>query len=116
MTGNPVLLVALEAAVPLWIVELRRMPAGQRERTRTVWARAGAESIAHKGDVLQYGSKRRGEAADVFSHLARGLAALAFQPGGVTFAGLHFEATADANPDEPPGRPGRPIVDAVRSL
>ncbi len=29
-------------------------------------------------------------AGEVFNHLARGLAVLAFQPGGVTFAGLHW--------------------------
>ena len=33
------------------------------------------------------------ETAAAFNALAEGLACLAFSPGGVTFYGLHFEAT-----------------------
>jgi hypothetical protein len=95
--------------VPLDIAALRAMRADLREQLRLRWAAEAAEAIAHKGDVLQYGGKR-GEAADVFNHLAKGLAAAAFQPGGVTFAGLHFECVAEDPPEI------RRVVDAVRSL
>lgn len=58
-------------------------------------------------------------AGEVFNHLARGLAVLAFQPGGVTFAGMHWcadhaeceaaQASArDHAPDGADGEPGMP--------
>jgi hypothetical protein len=56
-------------------------------------ARVCGETIVWKGDVLQFGSKKRGEAAKAFNALAEGLAALSFCEGGVTFLGLHFEST-----------------------
>lgn len=85
----------LRVAVPMWIDHLRHLPGpGQLEAVRLAWAKNAADQVAHRGDVLQYGGKR-GEAAEVFNHLAKGLAAAAFQPGGVTFAGEHWEVTAD---------------------
>lgn len=122
------LLIALEAAVPLWILELQHIRDRRvREQTRMKWAKDAAAAIAHKGDVLQYGSKKRGEAADAFNHLARGLAVGSFQPGGITFAGKHWETLEPEgfDPDEDPdlawAEPAekwyqRTIVDAVRSL
>lgn len=47
--------------------------------------------IGAHGDVLQFGGKK-GEAARAFNVLAEALALLSFSPGGVTFAGMHFEA------------------------
>lgn len=45
------------------------------------------------GDVLLFGSKeQKGKPARAFVDLVQMLAALAFQEGGVDFAGLHFEA------------------------
>jgi len=80
---------ALSAAVPLWIEKLKQ------EGTDSVDAGAIAETIAFKGDIIMYGSKKKGEAAAAFNELAKGLALLSFCPGGVTFAGLHFEAKMD---------------------
>ena len=52
----------------------------------------------------QYGVKTKAKndtrVADVFNRLAEGLALASFQPGGVTFAGMHFEYEPDV-PDEP---------------
>jgi hypothetical protein len=93
-----VLLVSLEAAVPLWIAQLRAMTSELRTRTCTVWAQQSAEAVASRGDQLMFRSKpHKGEGgtADTFNHLARGLAVGAFQPGGITFAGRHWEVTAD---------------------
>jgi hypothetical protein len=87
---NPALIFGLQAAVPLWILELTALPEVERDARIRTWARVGADEGGSKGDVLQYGSKRRGEAAAVFNHLARGLAAAAYQPGGVTWAGQHW--------------------------
>lgn len=82
---NPALITSLQAAVPLWILEVRDWPEIQR-------AAMGGESgqyIAEHGDELMYGGKK-GRAAAAFNHLARGLACLAYAPGGVSFAGEHW--------------------------
>lgn len=77
----------LSLAVPLWIHRVREWSVEHRlER-----ARACAQIVAEKGDVLQYGGKK-GEAADAFNRLAEGLAIAAFQPGGVKFRGMHWES------------------------
>lgn len=110
------LLIALEAAVPLHIIELRNWTPQQRQN----YASEAATVIGSQGDILQYGGGRRGEVANVFNHLARGLAAAAYLPGGVTFAGAHWCTDhavckdASATPIElkpKPARPCRPVVD-----
>jgi hypothetical protein len=55
-------------------------------------ARQFGSELAVKGDVLQYGSKRKGEAADLMANLIDAVAILAFLPGGIDFLGLHWEA------------------------
>lgn len=80
------LVIALEAAVPLHIIEMGRLTPEQRQRV----ALRSAGEVASRGDILQFRGGKRGETAAVFNHLARGLACLAFQPGGVTFAGHHW--------------------------
>jgi hypothetical protein len=77
------LMTALDAAVPLHILLMRDWRPSQRIN-EAHWA---SGVIAAKGDVLQYGGKG---AAGAFNALARGLAAAAYQPGGVTFAGRHW--------------------------
>lgn len=90
-----VLRSCLEVAVPMRLLELAAMPPVVRAATIEEWRRTAVEPIASRGDILQYGSRKRGEAGEVFNHLARGLAALAHAPGGVRFAGLHFRVTTD---------------------
>lgn len=87
-----VLLISLDVAVSLRIRELQDQSPEARELWCMAWAREAVDPIASQGDILQYGGgkKDRGEAAAVFGHLARGLAALAHGPGGVTFAGRHW--------------------------
>jgi hypothetical protein len=121
-----VLVESLRFAVPMWVDELRRLPADIREQRRYAWASESAQHVAERGDALQFGGKR-GSAAAVFNSLARGLAAAAYQSGGITFAGVHWcmnhteceEAEREAaarpslldRPDPPPAPPVRPIVD-----
>lgn len=89
---NALLLIALDAAVPLWIEKLREVPVASRiERARGL-----ADIIASKGDVLQFGGKG---CAEAFNALAESLACLAFQPGGVRFMGRHWEATGGKSGD-----------------
>lgn len=80
----------LMIAVPLWIERLRDLPTEQR----IARARACAQVVAEHGDHVLYRSKRAGETAAAFNALAEGLACLAFQPGGVEFAGQHFIASS----------------------
>lgn len=59
----------------------------------------GNNPLAAGGDSFLFGGKS-GEASDYMGKLTQVLAVLAFQPGGVTAFGLHFEATADGYPAE----------------
>lgn len=89
---NVNLRVLLELAVPLHIHEIRHWSTQN-------WihqAQHCADEVASKGDILQFRSKTKGETAKAFNSLAQGLAILAYQPGGVTFAGLHW--CADLHP------------------
>jgi hypothetical protein len=72
MTGiaETSLLIALQAAVPLRIMDLRALPPGARANQIRLWAADASDVIAFRGDVLRYGS---GEAAAAFNWLARGL-------------------------------------------
>jgi hypothetical protein len=83
------LLAMLEVAVPLWIAELRGLHAADR----VALAHELADSVAYRGDVLQFRSKTPGATATAFNDTARGLAALAYAPGGVKFCGRRWEAT-----------------------
>ncbi len=93
------LITALQAAVPLHMAEMRDWS----EKRRNNEGHFAAQVIAAKGDVLQFGGSKKGQAAHAFNWLARGLAVAAFQPGGVTFAGLHWCVEDDE--DCPNGRP-----------
>ncbi len=81
--------ITLQAAVPLLLADLNAMRAERRGPTRRKWAAEGVAHLAHRGDVLMFGGKP-GEASEVFTALARGIAALAAQPGGVVVFGALF--------------------------
>lgn len=83
---DPLLLVSLQAAVPLWIAS-----AGRRPELLEAWRVGAAEAIAHHGDTLMFRTPRR--TAETFNALARGIAVLAHAPGGVTAFGLCWCAT-----------------------
>ncbi|MDD4866196.1 MAG: hypothetical protein PHQ28_03420 [Mycobacterium sp.] len=101
----------LIVAVALRIDELRRMGETQRDRTLREWADAAASVLSSRGDQLMFrtpsrtrrdpgrvdadgkasqGALRPDGTADTFNHLARGLAAAAYLPGGVTAFGRHW--------------------------
>jgi hypothetical protein len=87
--SESLLKMGLEVSVPLFIDRVRRE---YTEEQRFARARECAQIVASKGDVILHKSKTRGETADAYNALAEGLACAAFQPGGVTFLGMHFEA------------------------
>lgn len=82
---------ALASAVPIWIEQVR----GWSQSYRDERARACQDVITGQGDLILYRSPKKGETAAAFNRLAEGLAILAFYPGGVHFAGLHWQATDD---------------------
>lgn len=80
---------ALEATVPWWIEQLRGTSFGYRQGM----ARESVDIIGSQGDNILFRASKPGETARAFNALARGLAILALQPGGVTALGLSFCAT-----------------------
>lgn len=84
LSGREDLLVGLlETAVMMEADNLSRMA----WRDVQGFASAAASTIGSHGDDLQFGGKH---CAPTFAALARGLAALSFAPGGVTFLGAHW--------------------------
>lgn len=83
---NITLVATLALAVPLWMWELR----DRTDQQRVAIAKRCGQMVAERGDVLMFGSKKPGKAAEVFNALAEGIAAAAYQPGGITFAGRHW--------------------------
>ena len=78
----------LKHAVPLQIEKLKGLS------YRHICKRKNEISklIAAKGDNLLYGSKRKGEASDLFVQFSEGVAILALiAKGGVTMFGEHFD-------------------------
>jgi hypothetical protein len=80
----------LECAVPLWIAQL--WDGGGPQEADLAALKETARLLGEKGDVLMFGSPRKGEAADLFNRLAKGIAVLSFAPGGVKVFGTHWRA------------------------
>ena len=81
--GHPVLEAMLPVAVLTALDDVARLADDERVRLAAEFA----DAIASHGDDLMFGGKH---CAPTFAALARGLAVLAHQPGGVSFAGLHW--------------------------
>lgn len=98
----PAALGLLQVAVPLWVEQFRPMAWEERMRVRDGCLGAlctgegpGLEGVAN----LACGAKGKpGQVAGAFNALAKALALGALQPGGVTFAGMHFEASTPEAP------------------
>jgi hypothetical protein len=95
----PARLGLLELAVPLWIDRLRPLPWEERLQVRDgALARLGA-STDDPGKLTGIAGladpdvrTKPGQVAGAFNALAQALALGALQPGGVSFAGMHWEA------------------------
>jgi hypothetical protein len=82
--------IALSVAIPLRVYDIYER--GQITKEEIEAARAFGKTLAAKGDVLLYGSKKKGEVADLFNRLAESMAIMAFAPGGVPFGEQTFDA------------------------
>jgi hypothetical protein len=80
--------LSLSVAVPIVIEEV----ASWSPERRITYCQENVDVITGQGDNLMYKSKKKGETAKVFNVLARCLACLAFQPDGVDFDGMHWDA------------------------
>jgi hypothetical protein len=83
------LAVALSVAVPLHIEELKKK--GGPDEADFKQATELSRVLGERGDVLLFGSKKKGETAELFNSVARTLAVLSYVPGGVTLFGSHWE-------------------------
>jgi hypothetical protein len=80
----------LECGVPLRIAEIQSR--GGVTPCEMNSARELAIDLGSCGDKLLFGSKQKGEVASLMNRLIFAVAVGAFQPGGVTVFGVHFEA------------------------
>jgi hypothetical protein len=87
------LIIALTAAVPLWLAELAAMHPDQRAPAVERWRTEGVKMICERGDILQYRGTKKGATAEAFNAMARGIAVLSTMPGGVPLGGVVFCAT-----------------------
>lgn len=99
--AQPLLLGMLTLAVPKCLDDLDGLPGESSQQTLRSWQENACQEITEHGDILQFPSPRRGESAKAFASLARGLAVMAANRGGVEFLG-HVWCAAHSRS----GRPG----------
>jgi len=79
---------ALSAAVPLWMYQFAELTFEERkeqiDKAMTDDMCLRLEYVLHKGP-------KQGDTARAFNDLAKSIALLAFQPGGIKIFGMHFE-------------------------
>jgi hypothetical protein len=89
-------MMCLGLAVPMWIDRMRYWRPAHREQVAHELGERVAydQSIAAVVDPDARGTVKKGEIGSAFNAIAQGLACLAFCPGGVVFAGYHWEVEA----------------------
>ena len=93
----------LGLAVPMWIDKMRWWrPAYREQLAHKIGEEIGAAQslIADENAEGRVPRSERGAVAADFNLIAQGLALLAFCPGGVVFAGHHWEAQQGELPAE----------------
>lgn len=86
--NEALLAAALGASVPLWVDQIVREDWSEERRRRE--AEECSTVVASKGDVILYKGGKKGETAGAFNALAKGVALLSFQPGGVVAFGTRY--------------------------
>lgn len=80
--------LGLQAAVPLWQVEVRKKSWGELKSRLPILI----EDLAFEGDSVFWRAKQAEKSAEIFNSLAEAIAILSLCPGGVDAFDLHFEA------------------------
>jgi len=80
----------LDAQIPLYIAELQKK--GGPDATDFALVREAGQALAARADRLLHRCGKKGEATDLITALAFGVAVLSFLPGGVTVFGQHWES------------------------
>ena len=88
--GRHILPDMLQLAVPLYIQQLKGN--GGPADSDFTRLRGIGDGLAQRGDILLYGGRKRGEAAQLFNDLAFAIAVLSFVPGGVCVFGQRWES------------------------
>lgn len=86
--NDALLSCSLAAAVPLWVHQIVREDWSPERMRRE--SEECATVVASKGDIIMFRSPKRGETAAAFNALARGVAILSFQVGGVVCFGSRY--------------------------
>ncbi len=91
---DPMTRSMLGLAVPLWIDRMRFWRWEYRQQVAVLCRDVIAhhQGIAAICDTEARGTARKGDLALCFNAMAQGLGLLAFCPGGIVFAGHHWEA------------------------
>jgi hypothetical protein len=91
---DPVTKAFLGLTVPMWIELMRPWRPERREQKAHELGEliAYEQGVAALCDPEARGTARKGELGKAFNAIAQGLACLAFCPGGIVFAGHHWEA------------------------
>jgi hypothetical protein len=104
----------LRLTVPLHIEELQRLHPGGVPLHKP---KDDATAIGTYGDTIQFAGRAerspagRRATTKGFNGLARGLAAMALEPDGVTFAGLHWCVSPHVDCPTPPRPEPKPVTD-----
>ena len=84
--------IALQPAIMLRIMELKAKGGPSEEDYKSL--PAISQLLGEKGDLLMFKGKKAGESAEVFNQVVRGIAILAFAPGGITIFGEHYDESS----------------------
>lgn len=87
--------ITLSASIPLYILQIKEK--GEITEKDMERAREFSQVLGEKGDVLLFGSKKKGETAKLFNDLAWSIALLSFCPGGITIFKQHYENKLEDN-------------------
>lgn len=90
VNSQALLPIALQAAVPLRIIEIREQGGPGSEDLERL--KRFSRELAEHGDKLLYRSKKKGETAKLFNELGFCIAVMSFCPGGITVFGSHWES------------------------
>ena len=80
--------MALDAAVPLWVLQFQSY---SEERRREEMDRATADDLCLRLEYVLHKGPKKGDSARAFNDLARCIALASFFPGGIRLFGRHWE-------------------------